>query len=81
MKCYEFRIKLKNAQYVFLLNGKKPFWFGITEPSGHKLPIFGSNNEKLIMLENIYDYGTYIITVYTYEPNFVEMIWGIYSDE
>lgn len=75
---YLFKVVLKNKQYAFIAKGKSPFVFYIIEPSGNKLAGNVSNDNELIVFENIMDKGEYTLEIYSPTINEITMEWGTY---
>jgi len=76
---YEFQIALRgNTQYFFKVNGENIFNFRMIEPSGNEWQLHISDNNEMMVWENIMDKGTYTIRIYSVADNNIKMIWGEY---
>jgi len=77
---YQFNIKFKGncTQYLFRLNSTDRFNFRIIEPSGNEWQLYQSEDNQLVLRENIYDEGIYTIKIYSISDNIIRMIWEEY---
>ena len=76
---YELKVKLKsNTQYCFILSGIDSFHVQFIEPSGNKWGMHDSENNRMIIFENIMDKGEYIIWVYSNTNNRLKLFYGEY---
>ena len=76
---YEYSIKLRaNTQYFFKLTGESIFNFKLIEQSGNEWQLHVSDNNEIMVMENIMDKGIYIVRIYTVADNNINMIWGEY---
>jgi len=77
-KVFHIPLKGKSTQYLFKLTGESIFSIQIIEPSGNKWDIHVSDNNEIMVWENIMDEGIYEIRVFTVTKNKVKFIWGEY---
>jgi len=77
---YQFNIKFRGncTQYLFRLKGTDRFNFRIIEPSGNEWSLYQSENNQLVLRENIYDEGIYTIKIYSISDNIITMTWEEY---
>jgi hypothetical protein len=77
---YEFKVHLKGnaSQYFFKLKGESVFNFQIIEQSGNEWSVHVSDNNEIMVWENIMDKGVYTIRVYSIADNRIKMVWGLY---